>query len=233
MNGWTPDREAKAKALWLKGYSAAQISRVIGGGLSRNAVIGKIHRLGLSSKGRGPAAAPSPYMKSQVTFTPEMDARLREMSQEGITKANAALRLDVSDSRVWDRVRALGLEWKAPAKRTETERTIKKPRLIEQDVEAQTVFVEPSPEDAIPLIARTFGQCSWPVGTPDRPAGQMCCGHKVPEGATGLRASYCAHHAKLAIARTPTPLRLPREPQRVSSRRVKPVNDDGLWDMVA
>lgn len=43
---WTPERTELAKTLWLKGQTAEQIARRIGG-TSRNAVIGKMHRLGL------------------------------------------------------------------------------------------------------------------------------------------------------------------------------------------
>ena len=46
---WTDDKIAKLKELWGKGNTASQIAEIIGG-ISRNAVIGKAHRLNLSSK---------------------------------------------------------------------------------------------------------------------------------------------------------------------------------------
>ena len=46
---WTEERIGKLKELWGKGSSASQIAEIIGG-VSRNAVIGKAHRLNLSSK---------------------------------------------------------------------------------------------------------------------------------------------------------------------------------------
>ena len=46
---WTEEKVNKLKELWGKGNTASQIAEIIGG-VSRNAVIGKAHRLNLSSK---------------------------------------------------------------------------------------------------------------------------------------------------------------------------------------
>ncbi len=50
---WTDERVTTLKKLWLDGLSASQIAKQLGG-VTRNAVIGKVHRLGLSGR-----AAPS------------------------------------------------------------------------------------------------------------------------------------------------------------------------------
>jgi GcrA cell cycle regulator len=50
---WTDERVSTLKKLWLDGLSASQIAKQLGG-VTRNAVIGKVHRLGLSGR-----AAPS------------------------------------------------------------------------------------------------------------------------------------------------------------------------------
>ena len=46
---WNDEKVAKLKELWGKGNTASQIAEIIGG-ISRNAVIGKAHRLNLSAK---------------------------------------------------------------------------------------------------------------------------------------------------------------------------------------
>ena len=46
---WTDEKVEKLKELWGKGNTASQIAEIIGG-ISRNAVIGKAHRLNLSAK---------------------------------------------------------------------------------------------------------------------------------------------------------------------------------------
>ena len=49
MSLWTEERVKKLRELWGKGNTASQIAEIIGG-ISRNAVIGKAHRLNLSAK---------------------------------------------------------------------------------------------------------------------------------------------------------------------------------------
>ena len=46
---WTDEKVNKLRELWGKGQTASQIAEIIGG-VSRNAVIGKAHRLNLSAK---------------------------------------------------------------------------------------------------------------------------------------------------------------------------------------
>lgn len=58
---WTDERVEGLKALWAFGLSASQIARILGG-VTRNAVIGKVHRLGLpgrKSKAQAPPTPPS------------------------------------------------------------------------------------------------------------------------------------------------------------------------------
>ena len=46
---WTPEREEKLKELWKKGHTASQIASLLGN-TTRNAVIGKAHRLNLEAR---------------------------------------------------------------------------------------------------------------------------------------------------------------------------------------
>lgn len=47
--GWTEERVAQLRKLWAEGLSASQIAKQLGG-VTRNAVIGKVHRLGLAGR---------------------------------------------------------------------------------------------------------------------------------------------------------------------------------------
>ncbi len=47
---WTDDRVELLKKLWAEGLSASQIATKLAGGVTRNAVIGKVHRMGLSGR---------------------------------------------------------------------------------------------------------------------------------------------------------------------------------------
>ena len=67
--GWTDERVVTLKKLWLEGHSASQIAKQLGG-VTRNAVIGKVHRLGLSGR-----AAPSKPARPVSAFKPTRSAK--------------------------------------------------------------------------------------------------------------------------------------------------------------
>lgn len=89
--GWTDERVESLKKLWLEGLSASQIAKQLGG-ITRNAVIGKVHRLGLSGRAAPskparvvvraprprPVAAPSLPRRLEVRPTPSLRPVLRE-----------------------------------------------------------------------------------------------------------------------------------------------------------
>jgi GcrA cell cycle regulator len=52
---WTREQEDLVKRLWADGKSAKQIAIELDCGITRNAVIGKVHRMGLSKRERAPA----------------------------------------------------------------------------------------------------------------------------------------------------------------------------------
>ena len=62
---WTEEKVAKLKELWGKGNTASQIAQIIGG-ISRNAVIGKAHRLNLSAKIKTRTAASSEKFENSI-----------------------------------------------------------------------------------------------------------------------------------------------------------------------
>ncbi|WP_055038963.1 GcrA family cell cycle regulator [Blastochloris viridis] len=65
---WNEERIELLKKLWADGLSASQIAAELGG-ITRNAVIGKVHRLGLSGRAKTPSAA-VPRSRKQRTQTP-------------------------------------------------------------------------------------------------------------------------------------------------------------------
>ena len=56
--GWTEERVELLKKLWLEGLSASQIAGVLGEGVTRNAVIGKVHRLKLTGRAKPASSTP-------------------------------------------------------------------------------------------------------------------------------------------------------------------------------
>ncbi|MGE0829297.1 MAG: GcrA family cell cycle regulator [Hyphomonadaceae bacterium] len=73
--GWTEERVALLKKLWAEGHSASQIAKQIGG-VTRNAVIGKVHRLGLAGRATPSRPAKRPArprpQRSQLPSAPRV-----------------------------------------------------------------------------------------------------------------------------------------------------------------
>ncbi len=70
---WTDERVETLKKMWAEGQSASQIAKELGG-VTRNAVIGKVHRLGLSNRvgGKGDEdEAPAAPVASVQPLRPE------------------------------------------------------------------------------------------------------------------------------------------------------------------
>lgn len=51
---WTDEKVERLKHHWMEGKSASVIANLLGDGLTRNAVIGKVHRLGLAGRAKSP-----------------------------------------------------------------------------------------------------------------------------------------------------------------------------------
>ncbi|RFB78606.1 GcrA family cell cycle regulator [Methylovirgula sp. 4M-Z18] len=71
---WTDERVEYLKKLWTDGLSASQIAGELGQGITRNAVIGKVHRLGLAGREKAAAApthaAPRPRVRPAAPRAP-------------------------------------------------------------------------------------------------------------------------------------------------------------------
>lgn len=79
---WTDERVETLKRMWTEGQSASQIAKELGG-VTRNAVIGKVHRLGLSNRVGGKEdeeLAPAPAAKVEAPARTEPAARPAEAS---------------------------------------------------------------------------------------------------------------------------------------------------------
>jgi GcrA cell cycle regulator len=61
MSGWTDKRIERLCKLWNDGLSASQVAKELGGGITKNAVIGKIHRLGLAHRAAAVAVERNRY----------------------------------------------------------------------------------------------------------------------------------------------------------------------------
>ena len=89
MTSWSEPRITTLSKLWLDGLSASQIAKQLGG-VTRNAVIGKIHRLGLG--GRGAPSAPGRAARDSAP----RPARPRRPSARAAPRAPQPVRIAVA-----------------------------------------------------------------------------------------------------------------------------------------
>jgi GcrA cell cycle regulator len=102
---WTDERVETLKKLWADGLSASQIAAELGG-ITRNAVIGKVHRLGLSGRAKSPSSAAPRPRKSRAA---SQMLRVSRSSMRGNTALAHAYELDVeSEPELIDNVIPLG-----------------------------------------------------------------------------------------------------------------------------
>lgn len=191
---WSEGRVEKLKKLWTEGKSGSEIAAILGGDLSRAAVIGKANRLGLASRDTPvnfQTCTKTTYAFRKLQAPPvirdrqpgAVNARKGRPPNPGPQNRPGAVfgKLDpVVDLATADK---------------------KKAAFAAAGNKINARFDAPANDDAIPLIDRRRFQCAWPVGAPARPADQLCCGQPVPADANVSVQSYCTRHAKVAVSR--------------------------------
>ncbi|MGZ9086723.1 MAG: GcrA family cell cycle regulator, partial [Rhodoplanes sp.] len=70
---WTDERVELLRKLWTDGLSASQVAAELGPGITRNAVIGKIHRLGLAERAKTASAQRPRVAKAPRPTHPRMN----------------------------------------------------------------------------------------------------------------------------------------------------------------
>ncbi len=87
---WTEERVELLRKLWREGRSAAQVAAALGSDTTRNAVIGKIHRLGLADRSMTTASSGAPRVRA--TRAPRVQPRAGAAQGGGVV-GNVALAL--------------------------------------------------------------------------------------------------------------------------------------------
>ena len=179
---WTDDRVEILKKLWGEGQSASQIAKELGG-VTRNAVIGKVHRLGLSNRATSSSSSKSDTKsKTSVKSTSNTKKVLNKTSASKVTSANspAEPRSNVTSLRrqiipagqpLPPQPSANEISPEALARVNEIEKKAKKISLLE-------------------LTERT---CKWPVGDPATEEFWFC---GLPSQAG---KPYCEAHVGVAF----------------------------------
>ncbi|MEM9764288.1 MAG: GcrA family cell cycle regulator [Pseudomonadota bacterium] len=173
---WTDERVEKLKELWAEGMSASKIAKELGG-VTRNAVIGKVHRLGLSNRngaGAGAEAPAEPPAEAPVAAAEPVAeaAPVREPEPEPAPPPVPVRREPVIRDASQPRPPGLPTPEEESARATlaEIEKMARKLSLLE-------------------LTERT---CKWPIGDPTED-NFFFCGLPALPG-----KPYCEHHVLVA-----------------------------------
>ena len=86
---WTDERVEKLKKLWSEGLSASQIAAQLGG-VSRNAVIGKVHRLSLPGRAKAGGTTAATRPKQRPTSAPRAPNYASRVTTRTVTRAAGA-----------------------------------------------------------------------------------------------------------------------------------------------
>lgn len=174
---WTDDRVEVLKTMWGEGKSASQIAKELGG-VTRNAVIGKVHRLGLSNR-----ATPTPKTAKEKP-TPKL-----------VTKPKPEMPVSVKPSELDGKavVRQLPIPPRRPIIKA-GQPLPPQPSANEVSAEALATIkeVEKSAK-RLTLMELTERTCKWPVGDPATDDFWFC-GHPVQ-----VAKPYCEAHVAVAF----------------------------------
>ncbi len=92
---WTDERVEKLRELWDKGLSASQIAKELAEGVTRNAVIGKAHRMGLASR---PSPVKSDPAKRAAATAKKKAAPKKEPGKVKVPAKGKVTILDLTES---------------------------------------------------------------------------------------------------------------------------------------
>ena len=159
---WTDDRVATLTKLWAEGLSASQIAKQLGG-VTRNAVIGKVHRLGLSGR-----AKPS---------SPARKAAARKRAASSASRARTASKSKPKAVRAPSVPRAPRVVAKAPVPPP--------PPPLEAKPMSNGEFAT--------IMTITEHMCKWPIGDPGADNFRFCGRKTDPEEPYCLAHSRVAY----------------------------------------
>lgn len=144
--GWTEQQIQTLKKMWGNGHSASDIAKYLGGGITRNAVIGKAHRLKLSAGAAAARTMPEPPSKVSGVVM----ASIKKISSKKSAAPRSMLRA-IQPQSVPD---------------TGLRTTLREPLPRPIDVIKRT--------EGIPVTKAGERHCRWPIGDPRSPEFRFC-----------------------------------------------------------
>lgn len=168
---WTDERVEVLKKLWMEGLSASQIAGELGQGVTRNAVIGKVHRLKLSARAKPATSSPRSRPASRT---------VRRPSSSSSSPSSTAAMMRRRSVNAAPTIGATAL------KLTEAEDAA----LYVAPAQVQEVFIPVG--ERIGLLGLSEDTCKWPIGDPLNSDFHFCGQHSLEA------KPYCEFHSRRA-----------------------------------
>ena len=188
---WTDEMVEELKRLWDEGVTTGEIGRRLN--ISKNSIVGKVHRLGLSGR-------PSPIKKKSDTNEPKPEVKKAASAKEAKPARQKPAKPQVQKQ-----------ESKPAAKPVQPPAPEPKPAIVkpapqkhavdneEEDIALAKSIAMPEPEknkkEFLSLTDLDNHTCRWPIGDP-KDDNFHFCGKKVRLGQT-----YCEEHAAIAYVK--------------------------------
>ncbi len=178
---WTDERVELLKKMWGEGQSASQIAKELGG-VTRNAVIGKVHRLGLSNR----SAGATPSAKTEAKAKPAKEPKVAKAPKPEPAAQPAAPAAPAAEVKpiVPARKQIIPAGQPLPPQPSANE--------ISPEALAKVSEVEKKAKK-LTLMELTERTCKWPVGDPAMDDFWFC-GLPVQAG-----KPYCEAHVGVAF----------------------------------
>ena len=176
---WTEDRVEILSKLWAEGLSASQIAKQLGG-VTRNAVIGKVHRLGLS--GRDKPSRPKTATKAKPAAKPRTAAAAKAKPAKPVSKpaAERSASSQVSSERA------------APAPARAIASKVAEGTKPAKEL-APALEAKPLKDGSYAtILTLTDHMCKWPIGDPSGDEFRFCGRKTDPD------EPYCTPHSMVA-----------------------------------
>lgn len=190
---WTDERVETLKKMWGEGQSASQIAKALGG-VTRNAVIGKVHRLGLSNRngGGGSAAKSEPAKEAPKAAAPKPAPKPEPKPEPVAAKEPAPAPEPVKAKEPIQSVKIPVPTRKAIVPAGQPLPPQPSPNEISPEALASQREVEKKAKK-LTLMDLTERTCKWPIGDPATEEFWFC-GLPVQQG-----KPYCEAHVGVAF----------------------------------
>lgn len=202
--GWDNATLKKLKALTVKGLSTAEIGKRLG--ISKNAVVGKLNRLGWNPKAGGVAAAmPEPASKAKANTktagrkTAAAAPAKKASAKVAVPKAGTPAKKATTTVKKTAAPKKAAAPAKKPAAKDAEKTVASKPATkTSKAVNSKTLAMHQRIiQHSLEMANLKPNQCRWPIGDPDSENFHFC-GETVFVG-----KPYCYEHCKQAYQFTP------------------------------